>query len=279
VRGFIVFTMINFDESPVRFSCLIFTAIAVATSIASTAASAQAPPNAATRERNYLSAMKADLKMLANAEEAYFMDHNGYYAGTVSASQPLVGFSPSPNVTITVATAGTAEWTATAKHSLTPTKCTYHLGATLDMVCDPPLPSDTSFATPRGSGTVANDNSGPRFTTIGGADSLKIRPGKSRSFQFDVWPTRPRCTVTGQVVGLSGGDKRVVVLVMTEFSYQDWVNNRPARTYFESSPRTEIPFDVRIEGEGMYRLVVWNQPPGSDSKVVQLQHTQVGCTE
>ena len=253
-------------------------AFAVATSVASTALSAQAPPNAATRARNYLAAMKADLRQLATAEEAYFMDHNGYYAGTVSASQPLVGFSPSPNVTITVATSGTAEWTATATHALTPTKCTYHLGQSLDMVCDP-VPSDTSFATPRGSGTAASDNSGPRFTTIGNADSLKIHPGKSRTFQFDVWPTRPRCTITGQVVGLSGGDRKVVVLVMTEFSYQDWVNNRPARTYFESSPRTEIPFDVRVEGEGMYRLVVWNQPPSSDSKVVQLQHTEVGCTQ
>jgi hypothetical protein len=85
--------------------------------------------------------------------------------------------------------------------------------------------------------------------------------------------------VTGQVVGISGGDQKVVVLVMTEFAYQDWLLNRPARTYFESAPRTEIPFDVRIEGEGRYRLVVWNPAPGKDSKIVQLQHTEVGCTE
>lgn len=261
-----------------RVSFPIAIAVAIAAAVASTALSAQAPPNAATRERNYLSAMKADLRQLATAEEAYFMDHNGYYAGTVSAGQPLFGFKPSPNVTITVATAGAAEWTATATHSLTPTKCVYHLGQTLDMVCDP-VPSDTSFATPRGAGTAANDFSSPSFTAIGNADSLKLRPGKSHSWQFDVRPTRPRCTVTGEVLGLSGGDKRVVVLVMTEFSYQDWLNNRPARTYFESSPRTEIPFDVMIEGEGMYRLVVWNQPPSADSKVVQLQHTEVGCTQ
>jgi hypothetical protein len=88
-----------------------------------------------------------------------------------------------------------------------------------------------------------------------------------------------RCILGGQVVGLSGGDGKVVVLVMTEFAYQDWMKNLPARTYFESAPRKEIPFDVRIEEEGRYRLVVWNPMPPAFSKTIQLQHTEVTCTD
>jgi Tfp pilus assembly protein PilE len=241
--------------------------------------SAQAAQNPATAQRGYVSAMKSDLRTLATAEEAYFMDHNGYFAGTVSADNPLNGFSPSKNVTLSVAAvAGAGLWTATATHTLSPTRCTYKLPEPI--VCDPPPPSDTAiFATPRGPGSEPIATVGPRITAIGGADPVGIRAGRSQSWQFDVRPAQTRCTVTGQVVGLSGGDQKVVVLVMTEFAYQDWLLNRPARTYFESSSRTEIPFDVRIEGEGRYRLVVWNPAPGKDSKIIQLQHTEVGCTE
>jgi hypothetical protein len=49
--------------------------------------------------------------------------------------------------------------------------------------------------------------------------------------------------------------------------------------YFESAPRIEIPFDVRIEEEGRYRLVVWNQSRTAASKTIQLQETKVDCTQ
>ena len=99
------------------------------------------------------------------------------------------------------------------------------------------------FATPRGVNSTAAgsaETSGPKTIRLGNADSVKIRATRSRSWQFDVRPPKTRCVVSGQVVGLSGGDGRVVVLVMTEFAYQDWMKHRPARTYFESAPRKEI---------------------------------------
>jgi len=105
-------------------------------------------------ERGYVSAMKSDLRTLATAEEAYFVDHNGgYFSGAVTASNPLVGFSPSANVTITVVGIdGGRQWTATATHALTSTKCTYQLPS--PPACDPPPPADTlMFATPREPGS------------------------------------------------------------------------------------------------------------------------------
>jgi hypothetical protein len=233
----------------------------------------------AVAERGYVSAMKKDLRQLATAEEAYFMDNNGYYAGTVSASNPLFGFAPSPDVSITVAPAdGGHMWTATAMHALTSTKCTYKLPQPI--VCDP-APDNSMLATPRGaSHPIARaETSGPSTTLLGSSDSVRISGGHSRTWQFDVRPPHLRCVVSGQVVGISGGDKKIAVLVMTEFAYEDWMKNVPARTYFESEPRTETPFDVKIEEEGRYRLVVWNPSSTGPAKIVQLQHTQVDCTD
>jgi hypothetical protein len=239
----------------------------------------QARPNTAAIERGYADAMKKDLRTVATAEEAYFVDNMKYYAGTVSADEPLFGFKPSANVTLTVSVMDEGrQWVATATHALTPMKCTFQLEK--PTVCVPPPPSDTSlFATPRDGNASPADAGGPRITVIGTPDAVRIRATRSRSWQFDVRPSQPRCTVSGQVVGLSGDDRKVVVLIMTEFAYQDWLKNQPARTYYESEQRSEIPFDVRIEGEGQYRLVVWNPSSGAATKVVQLQHAQVGCTE
>jgi hypothetical protein len=262
-------------------SCLAIAITVVSTLGSTTLLSGQARHTPAAAERGYVSAMKSDLRMLATAEEAYFVDQNGvYFVGTIAASNPLYGFSPSTNVTLTVsAIDGGRQWTATATHALTSIKCTYQLPNPI--VCDPQPPADTSmFATPREPGSPpvgGTGSSGPRIITIGSTDPVGIRPTLSQSWPFDVRPPQTLCVVTGQVVGLSGGDKKVVVLIMTEFAYQDWLKNRPARTYYESAPRTEVPFDVRVEGEGRYRLVVWNPSSTAASKIVQLQHTEVGC--
>ncbi len=61
-------------------------------------------------ERGYVSAMKSDLRTLATAEEAYFVDHNGeYFAGTVDVSNPLFGFSPSANVKLNPSAMGASK--------------------------------------------------------------------------------------------------------------------------------------------------------------------------
>jgi hypothetical protein len=241
----------------------------------------------AATQQKYVAAMKSDLRSIATAEEAYFADNAHYYAGTISASEPLYGLSPSPGVTITVSVFDNGnQWKATASHANSPSKCTFELNNLTDpqaravsIRCDPPPPSgEQTYATPRGDGTAEMDT-GPKTIAIGTADSVRIRPGRSKSWPFDVHPPRTLCLVTGQVAALSGGDKKVIVLIMTEFAYQDWLKNRPARTYFESGERTEIPFDVRIEGEGRYRLVVWNPSATAAPKTVKLQQTQVACNQ
>ena len=75
-------------------------------------ASVAIPKFTATREKAFLSSMKADLKNLATAQEMY---HNSVfsYGNTVA----IVGGSVSDGVTITINEATGSGWAATASHA------------------------------------------------------------------------------------------------------------------------------------------------------------------
>ena len=70
------------------------------------------PKFAATKEKAILSTMKGDLRNLVTAQEAYSAESATYYGGTVPSAQLL--YSPSQNVTITIAAADNVGWSATA---------------------------------------------------------------------------------------------------------------------------------------------------------------------
>jgi hypothetical protein len=251
--------------------------VAAATALAAATVSAQAPLNdsdaqrAEEAQRGYVSAMKTDLRQLATAEEAYFVDKMVYFSGTVDAARPLYGFSPSKNVSIKVV-GGSASgdmWTATASHALSHTRCTYHLPDPID--CEAPAP----VAPPK---PAADPFPNGQTTTIGDTARVTIRPGQSRRWGWTISPLASSCLFSGQVVALSGGDTKINLLIMTDSAYTDWAQGRWAQSYFESGERSAIPFDVHINDAGHYVLVVAN-PSKTDAKVVQLQHTEVSCTE
>lgn len=258
---------------------------AVAATAAASKLSAQVPlvdPDAAQRteaERGYISAMKGDLKMLATAEEAHFMDNSQYFAGTVDAAHPLYGFSPSKNVSIKVTTAGSngSMWTAVASHSLTSVRCTYHLPDPVD--CTAALVSSGRARTISG---VATERSGAgsgatRVTKIGERDPARIPLGQSRTWSFEMTPAQSSCVVSGRIASMPVSDGLVNVLVMTDAAYQDWREGRLAQNYFESGNRTSVPFDVRLTEPGRYVLVVAN-PSKANTKVVEFEQTQVSCS-
>jgi type II secretion system protein G len=86
------------------------------------------PKFATTKEKAYMATMKTDLRNLVTAQEAYFSDNQSF-----TSDQTALNYSPSTNVTVTVtAAAGVPDWSATAVHSLVPTKtCDVGIGATL----------------------------------------------------------------------------------------------------------------------------------------------------
>jgi hypothetical protein len=83
----------------------------------------------------------------------------------------------------------------------------------------------------------------------------------------------------GQVEVLSGGDRNVNVLIMSDSVYNDWSHDQPVRTDYESNDRPLIAFDVNINDPGHYVFVVSNRSSKSAAKVVRLQHVTVTCVE
>jgi type II secretion system protein G len=84
-----------------------------------------------TKEKTYVASMKADLRNLATAQEAFFYD-SMYY----TSSQAQLNFSTTSGVTMTI-TAAPGGWNAMAQHAQTPRRC-YLFGGS-----GPPLPPAT----------------------------------------------------------------------------------------------------------------------------------------
>ena len=237
--------------------------------------SPQQASNAQAAEARYVAAMRADLKQLATAEEAYFIDHSAYFNGAVSAASPLYGFSPSPGVTINVsAPAGAPMWSAVATHARSQTKCSYQLPDPIDCV-SPAAVAVASAAATGDSAAIANAT----IIKVGDEQPVGIRPGQTRKWTFDIPYERTRCLAMGRVETLSGGDRNVNVLIMTEAAYNEWLHDQPVRTDYESMDRQVITFDVNINDPGRHLFVVSNRSSKSASKVVQLQHVTVTCIE
>jgi prepilin-type N-terminal cleavage/methylation domain-containing protein len=92
------------------------------------------PRLAASKDKAYIAAMKADLHTIAILEEQYAADNHGqYFSGTATSDAPLNGFTPSKGVTMTLTAfnilgSQLADWTAVVKHSQTSESCEMHAG-------------------------------------------------------------------------------------------------------------------------------------------------------
>ena len=72
------------------------------------------PKFSATKEKAYLAQMKADLRNLATAQEAYAADNLGYYNGVVPSV--ALTYNPSSGVSITITDVVPGGWAATASY-------------------------------------------------------------------------------------------------------------------------------------------------------------------
>ena len=72
----------------------------------------------------YVDAMKGDLRNLETAEESYFADSVSYETSTTA-----INFEPSSGVTITITSADSTGWAATASHNLTDKTCGIFVGS------------------------------------------------------------------------------------------------------------------------------------------------------
>jgi type IV pilus assembly protein PilA len=93
------------------------------------------PKFANTKEKAYITSMKADLRNLVTAEEAYFADSVKYSTTTNCANPPAVGTvawcASTANTlgTITLGTGTQAGWTVNITNANTPKSCAIWVGA------------------------------------------------------------------------------------------------------------------------------------------------------
>jgi prepilin-type N-terminal cleavage/methylation domain-containing protein len=73
------------------------------------------PKFAATREKALVASMKADLRNLITAEEAYLADYLTYYGGPVPSG--LFTYENSKGVTIKLSNVSLSGWSAVATHT------------------------------------------------------------------------------------------------------------------------------------------------------------------
>jgi len=73
------------------------------------------PQFSAYRQRSYNSAAQSDIRNIATAQEAYYVDASDY-AGTTGQLTPTYGYMPTTSVTINM-TAGISAYTITGFHA------------------------------------------------------------------------------------------------------------------------------------------------------------------
>ncbi len=104
-----------------------FTAVEVLVVLAIIAllASVMIPRYAQKRDQAYVAAMKADLRNLATAQEAYYRVDGSYgYA----VNKGLLSFAESDGVTVSILEATPGGWSARAVHARTPWTCAFYFG-------------------------------------------------------------------------------------------------------------------------------------------------------
>jgi type IV pilus assembly protein PilA len=98
------------------------------------------PKFANTKEKAVVSSMRSDLRNLATAQEAYWVENRAYYGGAVP-NLPTFQFQPTAGVTITIVNATDAGWSGRATAvPLTAQQCVIFYGVT------PPIPPATADA-------------------------------------------------------------------------------------------------------------------------------------
>ena len=97
------------------------------------------PKFANTKEKAVVASMKSDLRNLASAQEAYWVENRTYYNGALPNA--AVQFQLSPGVTVTIVIGNDAGWSARATGvPLTNTQCVIFYGTV------PPIPPATADA-------------------------------------------------------------------------------------------------------------------------------------
>ncbi len=78
------------------------------------------------------------------------------------------------------------------------------------------------------------------------------------------------CTVTGRIVGISGGNKDFEASIMDDDNLRNWKANLSARVYWQSERVTVTSIKTQLAGPGTFHLVIGNTFSLTTPKTVQV---------
>ena len=118
----------------------------------------------------------------------------------------------------------------------------------------------------------------PQIVAIADSAALTIPAGQFYAAKFDTPNNDRNCVVQGKVIGLTGANKDVAVMLFTDDQYADWradVAHRHSSWPIEKAQTINIAH--QLYGRGTYYLVVSNDFSLVSEKIVQL-HVRLRCT-
>ena len=108
--------------------------------------------------------------------------------------------------------------------------------------------------------------------------SVVIPAGQYLAFPFS-GDGRTGCHVQGRIRVLSGGDRRVRVMIVDRDGVAALEGGQPPSTFYDSGPTGDVDVDRNVDGRTSYTLVVANTAPRAKPKTVRLQNLRAHCTD
>jgi hypothetical protein len=108
------------------------------------------------------------------------------------------------------------------------------------------------------------------------ADVIDLQMGDHFDAPFEVSDPRP-CTLTGRVMGLSGGGRDVEVYVLDDAGYEDWQHGIRPSALFESGRSSAATLAVDLPRRGRYHLLLSNRYSILTPKRVRIDDARLRC--
>jgi hypothetical protein len=127
-------------------------------------------------------------------------------------------------------------------------------------------------------GLVTTTIAPPLDVRIADTASMIIPVGGHVAYPF-TGGGRSGCRVRGSVQAVSGGDRRVDVIVVDREGLADIENGKAPHSYYDSGPRSDIALDINLDGRTAYTVVVSNAGRGRRATSVRIRNVAARCSD
>ena len=131
-----------------------------------------------------------------------------------------------------------------------------------------------STETPTATSASAPVPQQPTLITFGAGQPEEI-PNESYVHYTFALPARS-CTVTGRIVGLSGGSKDFQAFIMDDDNFINWQTNHQFRVFWQTEKVAAVTINTPLSGPGTFHIVVSNTFSVMTPKTVTIQG-EVDC--